>query len=111
MRSPSDAPNSTSYTPGWGTAPEMQKSFGPRDPSVPSAANAAPPSATIPGMFTSVSMLLTAVGRPNSPDSTGNGGLLRGSPRFPPPGVERAGGGRGHAWTPGTPTNPMPASA
>ncbi len=28
-------------------------------------------------------MLLTAVGLPKSPTSTGNGGLLRGSPRRP----------------------------
>ena len=31
----------------------------------------------------SVSTLLTIVGLPNSPRSTGNGGLLRGSPRYP----------------------------
>ena len=33
--------------------------------------------------FASVSTLLTTVGLPNSPTSTGNGGLLRGSPRLP----------------------------
>ena len=33
--------------------------------------------------LTSVSTLLIAVGLPNSPTSTGNGGLLRGSPRLP----------------------------
>ena len=33
------------------------------------------------GTLTSVSTLLTTVGLPNSPTSTGNGGLLRGSPR------------------------------
>ncbi len=51
--------------------------------SVPIAANAALPSATMPGTLTSVSMLLTAVGFPKSPTSTGKGGLLRGSPRLP----------------------------
>ena len=33
--------------------------------------------------LTSVSTLLTTVGLPNRPTSTGNGGLLRGSPRLP----------------------------
>ena len=33
--------------------------------------------------FASVSTLLTTVGLPNRPTSTGNGGLLRGSPRLP----------------------------
>ena len=50
---------------------------------MPIAANAAPPSRTIAGMLASVSTLLTVVGLPNSPTSTGNGGLLRGSPRLP----------------------------
>ncbi len=35
------------------------------------------------GTLTSVSTLLTAVGLPKRPTSTGNGGLLRGSPRPP----------------------------
>ena len=76
-------PNSTSYTPGRSTAPERQNSFVPVDPSVPRAANAAPPSRRIGSTLTSVSTLLTTVGRPNNPTSTGNGGLLRGSPRYP----------------------------
>ena len=63
--------------------PDRQNSFGPVEPSVPIAANAAPPSRTIAGMLASVSTLLTVVGLPNSPTSTGNGGLLRGSPRLP----------------------------
>ncbi len=33
--------------------------------------------------LTSVSTLLTSVGWPNSPTSTGKGGLFRGSPRKP----------------------------
>jgi len=33
--------------------------------------------------LTSVSTLLTTVGLPKRPDSTGNGGLFRGSPRKP----------------------------
>ena len=36
-----------------------------------------------PGTLASVSTLLTAVGLPNRPTSNGNGGLLRGSPRWP----------------------------
>ena len=63
--------------------PETQKSFVPVDCSVPMAANAAPPSRTMSSTLTSVSTLLTTVGLPNRPDSTGNGGLLRGSPRKP----------------------------
>jgi hypothetical protein len=43
----------------------------------------APASPTISRTLTSVSTLLTTVGLPNSPTSTGNGGLLRGSPRLP----------------------------
>ena len=34
-------------------------------------------------MLASVSTLFTTVGLPNRPTSTGNGGLLRGSPRLP----------------------------
>ena len=37
----------------------------------------------ISGTLTRVSTLLIAVGLPNSPTSTGNGGLFRGSGRFP----------------------------
>ena len=37
----------------------------------------------MPGTLASVSTLLTAVGLPNKPTSNGNGGLLRGSPRWP----------------------------
>ena len=33
--------------------------------------------------LTSVSTLLTTVGLPKRPSTTGNGGLLRGSPRLP----------------------------
>src|SRR4026208_2324973 len=35
------------------------------------------------GMLARVSTLFTTVGFPKRPTSTGNGGLLRGSPRFP----------------------------
>ena len=42
------------------------------------------PSRRISGTLTSVSTLLTAVGLPNRPISTGNGGLLRGSGRARP---------------------------
>jgi hypothetical protein len=60
--------------------PERQKSFGPVEPSVPIALNAAAPpsSPTMWRTLTSVSTLLIAVGFPNSPTSTGNGGLVAG---------------------------------
>ena len=76
-------PNSTSYTPGAATAPDTQNSLRTGRPVVPAAANAAPPPSRIGSTLTSVSTLLTTVGWPNSPASTGNGGLLRGSPRNP----------------------------
>jgi hypothetical protein len=66
--------------------PDRQNSFGPVEPSVPIDAKRAPPpgpSSRIASTLTSVSTLLTAVGLPNSPTSTGNGGLFRGSPRLP----------------------------
>ena len=52
-------------------------------PGVPIPAYASPPSVRIRGMLASVSTLLTTVGLPKSPTWTGNGGLLRGSPRLP----------------------------
>ena len=55
----------------------------PVDCPVPIAANAAPPSSTISSTLTSVSTLLMTVGLPKRPVCTGNGGLLRGSPRKP----------------------------
>ena len=83
MRSPSVDPKSVSYTPGRSTWPDTQNSFGPVEPSVPMVAYARPPLRRISGTLTRVSTLLTAVGLPNSPISTGNGGLLRGSGRPP----------------------------
>ena len=53
------------------------------DWAVPMRAYAGPPSSTMSRTFTSVSTLFTSVGFPNSPACTGNGGLLRGSPRKP----------------------------
>jgi hypothetical protein len=76
-------PNGTSYRPGRSTEPERQKRRVPVEPSVPRCANARPPSRTMSSTFTSVSTLLMTVGLPNRPESTGNGGLLRGSPRRP----------------------------
>ncbi len=55
----------------------------PVDASVPTAANAGPPTRRISSTDSSVSTLLTAVGLPNRPDCAGNGGLLRGSARLP----------------------------
>ena len=59
----------------------VSRMMGPVDPSVPRAAYAGPPSRTMSRTLTRVSTLLTTVGFPKSPSSTGNGGLLRGSPR------------------------------
>ena len=70
--------------PGGPTAPETQKSLGPVDLSVPMRAKAGPPSSTIGRTLTSVSTLLTTVGWPNSPSTTGTAACCaarRGSPR------------------------------
>lgn len=77
------APKGISYRPGRRTPPERQNSLGPVDFSVPTAAYAGPPISRTGSTLTSVSTLLTAVGLPNSPFSTGKGGLERGSPRWP----------------------------
>src|SRR5947209_5755908 len=77
------APNGSSYRPGRSTQPETQNRRVPVDASVPTDANSSPPSATTSSTLKSVSTLFTAVGLPKSPTSTGNGGLLRGSPRKP----------------------------
>ncbi len=78
MSSPNFNPTSTSYTPGRRTEPDRQNSLRFACIGVPAAW-----AATIPGTFIKVSTLFTAVGFPNSPTSNGNGGLLRGSPRYP----------------------------
>ena len=69
--------------PGRSTLPERQKSFVPLDPSVPVSAKPGPLASTTRSTLTSVSTLLTTVGLPNRPATTGNGGLERGSPRKP----------------------------
>ena len=51
--------------------------------SVPIPAYAGPPIRRISSTLTRVSTLLMTVGLPNTPACTGNGGLLRGSPRKP----------------------------
>ena len=61
--------------------PDRQNSFVPVERPVPVAANASPPCSTIGSTLTSVSTLFATVGWPKRPTSTGNGGLLRGSPR------------------------------
>src|SRR5439155_12065034 len=52
-------------------------------PPRPRLANQAPPSRTIGGTAQSVSTLLMTVGLPQSPDSTGKGGRVRGIARWP----------------------------
>ena len=83
-RSSSDrsvSPNGNSYRPGRSTCPETQKSRVAVEPSVPIVAYSEPRSRTTSSTLKSVSTSFTTVGLPNSPTSTGNGGLLRGSPR------------------------------
>ena len=67
--------------PGLLDRPERQNRRVPVEPSVPILAYSRPPSMRMPGTLTSVSTLLITVGLSNRPSSTGNGGLLRGSPR------------------------------
>ncbi len=55
----------------------------PAEPSVPARLYSAAPSMRIGSTLSSVSTLLTHGGLPNRPDSTGKGGLLRGSLRRP----------------------------
>ena len=74
-------PNGTSYSPGRVTSPEMQKSLGPVERSVPIAANSDAPISSTASTATSVSMLFTEVGLPNTPFSVGKGGFCLGSPR------------------------------
>src|SRR6478735_3769880 len=76
-------PNGASYRPGRSTQPDRHSRRVPVDCSVPICANAAPPSSTMSSTLIRLSTLLTTVGLPNRPTSTGNGGLLRGSPRSP----------------------------
>src|SRR5712691_11787712 len=76
-------PNSYSYRPGRSTLPDRQNSRVPVELGVPISAKAGPPIRRISGTQSSVSTLLMAVGWPNRPDCAGNGGLLRGSARFP----------------------------
>jgi hypothetical protein len=76
-------PIGNSYTPGNSQSPEMLNSFKPVDFSVPKPLNHAPPLAKIAAAHAKVSTLLTMVGLPLKPVSTGNGGRLRGSPRCP----------------------------
>src|SRR5262245_2116997 len=71
-------PVRASTTPGRLIGPDSPNTFVPGAAGVPSAANHAPPRATIEGTAASVSTLLMTVGRPQSPDSTGNGGRVRG---------------------------------
>src|SRR5216117_2283886 len=72
-------PRGTSTIPGRLTWPERPKSLVPPPP--PRLANQAPPSATMDGTAQSVSTLLMTVGLPQSPDSTGKGGRVRGIAR------------------------------
>src|SRR3954471_15625120 len=78
-------PSSSSYTPGLFTCPLIPNSFGPGDFSLPIDLNHAGPLSRpmMCGTQQSVSTLLMTVGRANAPAIAGNGGLLRGQPRFP----------------------------
>ena len=57
---------------------------------MPISAYAGAPMVRIGRTLTSVSTLFSTVGLPNRPFSTGNGGLERGSPRYPSMELNRA---------------------
>ena len=69
--------------------PGEQNSREPVD-SLPAMRTPRTPSVRIGSTFSSVSTLLIAVGFPKTPEVTGNGGLFRGSPRFPSIELNRA---------------------
>ena len=72
-----------STTPGRLSEPDSPKTFVPGAFAVPRLANHEPPRDTIAGIAASVSTLLITVGLPQRPDSTGNGGRVRGMARRP----------------------------
>src|SRR5512139_3672449 len=76
-------PMFNSYTPGRFTWPERQNNLVPPFLGGPSAANAAPPSWMMAGTAQYVSTLLSTVGQPKAPETAGNGGRIRGTPRLP----------------------------
>ena len=63
--------------------PARANTLEPLDFSVPMAAKASAPLRTIHGTLAKVSTLLMFVGLPHRPAWAGNGGRLRGMPRFP----------------------------
>ena len=76
-------PNGNSYTPGFSQSPDTLNSLWPVELLVPMLLNQSTPLTMMQGTQARVSTLLTTDGRLRKPDTTGNGGRLRGSPRNP----------------------------
>src|SRR6185436_1262701 len=74
---------SISYTPGLLTLPQTERSLVPVDLPTPILAYSSPPMLMMGTTAASVSTLFTTVGRIHTPCTAGNGGLIRGFPRFP----------------------------
>ena len=76
-------PAGTQNTPGCSTWPETEKNFSPAPPLTPWSFHHCAPRSRMIGTEANVSTLFISVGRPCRPYPPGNGGLLRGSPRWP----------------------------
>lgn len=63
--------------------PQAEINFVPVDFPTPIVAYSSPPKLIIGTTDAKVSTLFTTVGRPHAPLIAGNGGLIRGLPRFP----------------------------
>src|SRR5690606_31251322 len=83
INSSTGTPNSISYTPGLLILPLAEISFVPVLRPIPILAYSSPPSLTIETVAAIDSTLFTTVGQPYRPATAGNGGLIRGLPRFP----------------------------
>jgi hypothetical protein len=76
-------PIGTQYTSGFSTWPDTAKNFSPVPPFTPWDFHQSAPRSAITGTWANVSTEFMSVGLPQSPATPGNGGLLRGSPRWP----------------------------
>ena len=76
-------PIGTQYTSGRSTWPETAKNLRPVASPAPWSFHHSAPRSTMIGTWANVSTEFMSVGLPHSPYTPGNGGLLRGSPRWP----------------------------